>query len=520
MKIIGFVSKGTRYFARQAQYNLLAMTDANPTTEPLSPWPMRLAMLVVAVGGALWFGWKLDEQPFFDDESAYVAYSYYARLLTTPNHEDWLHFAAFDSPPFYKYLIGVSIHAFGRQTPTSIVPAEKWHGGDHSQPKDPMVLRAARVAMLLGAVLGCVAIFLCGVELVGIKTGLIAAFLLAASPLYCTHARRAMADDWTQALVMLTLWSFFRLWKRLSDKPVRGFAAVGWIFASSLFCGLALATKLNALGIVNAIMLTAALFCWYCIFRASAEGPARRKFPIGMAAALSIPLMSFAISVAINPYFYSQPDLGSTASASATKTPMDRVQAKRQQMSEIKQLGIVGRAKFMLDYRMKAQQESITAFPDYALPDVPSRLRAIYFEGLGRWSALGQLPHFAGLLKPADEPVAKQPLKRRGDNLPEVAFQSVRAGLGTFLIALGFLFAWSEGKRQVRRGGLPAAWIFVAWAVNEVVMLTITLTLDWDRYYMGIVCVASLLIAVGVGGTLVRIAERMTLPPQGSETSL
>ncbi|MFO0949175.1 MAG: hypothetical protein U1D30_25235 [Planctomycetota bacterium] len=180
-------------------------------------WTHWLGALGVLIGSAAYFHHGLEEEPFFADESADIAQTYYYRLAKSGdwNHSDWIHPAAYDHLPVFKYLIGgyLDLAGYGEKIPRSTSDWEWWIGGHFDPPRDVELLHAARIPMLWGAVLGCVMIYVLASQLEGPKTGLLAAALLALSPDYYTHARRVMADDLTQGLVMAGLAIFLAMLK-------------------------------------------------------------------------------------------------------------------------------------------------------------------------------------------------------------------------------------------------------------------------------------------------------------------
>ena len=78
-------------------------------------------------------------------------------------------------------------------------------------------------------------------------------------------------------------------------------------------------------------------------------------------------------------------------------------------------------------------------------------------------------------------------------------------------------YAWLDGRAELRDGLIPIAWLLLAWPLVEVLMLAKTLTLDWDRYYMGVVVWTSLLIPYALAGHLRRLRNRLILTPVSPE---
>lgn len=443
-------------------------------------WRALLVPGVVAVAAALWFGFSLDSEPFFADESAHIAQTNYFRLLAEGNVDDpaWLHPAAYDHGPIYKYLLGAGFYLTGREAavPRSTTSWEWWMAGHFDPPSDPSVLITARRVLMFGAIAGCVALFAIGKTLRGVPTGLAAAALLAASPLYFTHARRAMADDLTQAFVLLGLWSFYRA--SSSEKGALG-PRVGWCLASGAFSGLAAATKLNGATALVAIL-------GFVIASSLAQGRSMRWIERARTVLVGVLVASAAAAtfVGVNPYLYARPSEDQLAVSLRSRPP-----ELEREIRELASAGVLGRARHMLRHRTSSIEESMPRFADYALPTIPDRARAIVREGMGRWSAFGRLPFPAG----------------------------VRSTMAAALVLLGMIVLWSQGRRQASAGRVPAPWLFCLWPLVEAGMLLGTLKLDWDRYYMGVVAWTSLLPVIGIAGLVHGFWDRLVLKPPGIE---
>src|SRR5262245_4123569 len=186
--------------------------------EKSSPITNALAGLAVAAAAFLVIYWNLADEPYFIDESAMIAQSYYYSLIKAGewNHPDWLHYAAYDHPPLPKYFFGLSLDVAGLPVPATLDRWMRWmgfepsvgggwvrsqSGCDFSAPSNPRVLHWARVPSALFGAAGAAALFAIGLQLHSRLAGFIAAALLTFNPLYLTHARRAMSDSFAECLV-------------------------------------------------------------------------------------------------------------------------------------------------------------------------------------------------------------------------------------------------------------------------------------------------------------------------------
>lgn len=445
-----------------------------------------LGAVVVLVASAFWFYHDLEEEPFFADESADIAQTYYYQLAKTGdwNHADWVHPAAYDHLPVFKYLIGgyLDMVGYGDKIPRSTSSWEWWITGHFDAPSDPGLLRAARIPMLWGAVFGCVMIHVLGCQAVGPKTGLLAAGLLALSPVYYTHARRAMADDLTQGLVMAGLAAFIALvkWRNgaaalrqpTGDAPSKAlFLNLRfWCLAVScgIAAGLAAATKLNgavltlALAFFTVLAVIAATFP----FRNGLPRGRQRLFIIGVGGIVAS--VSLIVFVGLNPYFFARPEFdeaGRAVGASKRRSP-----EFHDAIREVASLSLAGRFRQILVHRVDGLKQATVHFEDDMLPSVRDRLRAMVVEGMGRWTAIGLLP-----------------LPTRG-----------RVLVAVVLVTWGLLCLALDGIRDWRAARIPWQWLMVLWPLAETAMLAKTLVINWDRYYLGVVAWSSLLFAVAV----------------------
>lgn len=447
-------------------------------------WRGLLLPVVVFLSSAVYFGWRLPDEAFFMDESATLAHTYYYRLLKEGRFQDvdWLHQASYDHLQVGRILAGLALDLDDSEVPKTIEPMENWWRDATSTgikpPADMGPLIAARWPMMIGAAFGCAMMYLVGRAFVGPFTGLLATALLATSPLYVRHARLALADDWVQAFILAGVAAWIAMSRRCDESPFRFAPWLGLsIMAGSAF-GFAAQTKLNGgVGLVAAIVvvvfssLLAAL-----VSRLRPSSPILGKWIAGSAIAA---IVACAVFLGIHPYFYAQPDLVHQSQRSAEWI--------EEEIQPLASQSAVGRFRHMLAHRADTLDAMLeeNRFPEDSLPNVLSRLSAIVREGMGRWSAASRLGW--------SREIAAIPT----------------AGL----TGLGTLWCILNGWRRLREGRLPYAWVIVAWALVEMLMLLRGLTLDWDRYYMGVVTWSSLLVALGVGGTLTTIGRKLILPP-------
>ena len=486
-----------------------------PARPPRSRPPRSTALWFVGVvlAATCWFGWDLAGEPYFIDEGADLAQTYYYRLAgpAAIDHPDWLHYAAYDRPPVFKVLIGAALRLGGRPVPTSLEPAERWW-------QDPgyriehlkAMLPVGRWVMLLGAALGCGFVFLLAGRVAGTTAGVLAATLLAGSPLYFTHARRAMPDCMVQGQVALTLWLAAAGVAALTAPGRRLRGGLG-LAVAGILCGVTAATKLN--GAVAAVALALAGAAW--LLRDLRAGGGRRTWILAGGLLLAGTL-SVAAFVAVNPFLYSRPTLPAATGAAVVVAGRPRTAAWLEETRRLRDLSALGRLRFMIDHRTGALAQGKELFPDDRLDGTFRRLRAVVVNGLGRWFAGGVEP---GTRVPDADPLltAGQVAARRPAVLAWGIPPWLLASAVGVLCLLGVAVTLAAGRREGGADGVPIAWLLLAWPAAETLLLVRGLTLDWDRYYLGTVAWASVLAAVGVGGTFAQAAEGLFLPLPSDE---
>lgn len=466
---------------------------------------LTLPALVFVVSAA-WFARGLRDEPFFRDEGATLAHTYYYRLVKEGrfHHVDWLHQASYDHLQPCRMLVGVVLDARGYPPPESIAGMEEWWRGggwtpDSAEPADRGRLEAARWPMLLVAAFGCSMIFVLGRMLVGPTTGLLAALFLAASPLYTTHARRALVDDPVQALILAAFACAVASAKRTTGAGRSAASSLWAAGAAGLFLGLAVGAKLNALVAPAAVVALAAATLLWALASRGRRGPSAASLAVYFAGVLVSLAAAAVLFFAVHPYFYANPDLPAPSDGDGPEVLVDGAPRSREWIEKsvrpLAEASVWGRLTHMLRYRQEQMDATLreNRFPDAALDSAQARAWAILNQGLGRWSAAGALGLSSSL---AWIPAA-------------------------LLVLLGMFWCLGEGRRQWAGGEIPAAWLLAAWAAVEVAVLLRELTLDWDRYYMGVVAWSSLLAAIGVGGVSKNVMRRMVLAPPsdaGGET--
>ena len=429
--------------------------------EVLDAHPRLLAGLVGVVALVV-FGVGLAREPHFVDESAYISQSYYADLLIEGRRDDptWLEYMGYDLPPLPKYTIGLALRleGFPRPGPSA---ARSWYGDTSRRfVIEPALVAARRPSVLFGAI-GCVAIFALGAVASDARVGLIAAVGLMANPLYRMHARRAMSDVPSEAMILATaaigLWAWKRLLGRASsvtpgkkgDSPSAAlrvnplFPCIGLAIGGGFCAGLAVLAKLN--GALGGFVLAG----WAVLGLALGSFPLRGRLAFAGGCVVAS-VVAFALFVALNPFLTAHPRLpaGAPIAAVAERT-------------------FLGRVEMVRNHRVTVSDAARKIFPRDALNGPVEKVKAVAVQGFGRFGPFG--------------PRGWTDSTRRYDRA-----QDWGAWLWLPWVVAGLGVACVSGVRQVRAGEPPTGWAVAVQAAVALVTITAFIPLAWDRYFLSL----------------------------------
>lgn len=438
--------------------------------------------LAVALVALLLFTFRLDQEPRFPDESAFLAQSYFLDLFIEGQNDDWawVEYHAYDLPPLPKYLIGLALKVVGERPPGRLA-AGRWFE-DISRPfgSDRMLLAARWPSAIAGA-LGCVAIFAIGCQLRDRRTGLLAASLLMLDPLYRLHARRAMADAPAEALILATIALGLWTWQRTLDGRSGWLSSLVSSILVGLLGGLAVLAKLNgglALMVIASWAILAALltrFSWQ-----------RRLAVFGEAALAG--LVALATFILLNPHVTAHPQ-GAPPVWLVNPVPPD------QSISE--------RLDGLIDHRSGVSRKAQGRFPHDALESPLAKVAAVAVQGFGRFGPLGPQDHDS--------------LKA----LPRYAWNLDRSALVWLpWVFAGMVWSWARGRRQLGEAQSPTAWAVLLQASVALVTVTAFIPLAWDRYFLSIQP-GAILLASGVAvATFDRLHQSLGRSKKATQPSL
>ena len=424
----------------------------------------------------------LAHEPAFADEGAVLAQSRYYRLVLERRFADpdWIDHAAYDHQPLYKYLVGFALHVSGQydRIPTDLGEFKRWMNGGVRAPDVDCRLLTARWAMLALSSLGVGLMFLFVRRLRGTFTALVATAVLVSSPLVYTHSRRAMIDLPAIGLCAGVLWAAARLAIHAGRSRLASYGLFVVLGALAPLAKWNAAVGCVAAAVVGLLVLL--------------TGPAGQRM-IGGVLVLGA-VAAAALFVALDPYYWSKPDLGDLA---ARLGSVD--QYSGQEYKRLANASPWERGRHALDYRRQSMATAKTLFPnDYLAP--AERPAAIILEGMGRWTLGNRL---------YSVPEAERPRSER---------RQPRDLINALIVApfalIGFVSAFRAGwaERNARR--FPVHWFLVAWVVLDLATLLANLTVDWDRYYLSVVAWSSVAFAVGLNAVWRSVVAQLRLKPK------
>jgi 4-amino-4-deoxy-L-arabinose transferase-like glycosyltransferase len=412
--------------------------------------------------GAL--GYDLPSEVHWNDESAFIAQSYFFDLVLEGARDDpaWISYPAIDLPPLPKYLIGLMLHIQGHRRPEPR-EAMAWYWDPNRRFETPEMLRAARWPSVILGALGCVAVYGLGALCRDARTGAVAALLLVVNPLYRLHARRAVADVPCEALVLSTTALALWFWQRTLSGRIRPWSGIGAVLIVGMLAGLAVLAKLNG----GLALMT--IGSWTVLALTLPRVPAGRKLTI-LGSVLMMGAIAFATFVLLNPTLTARP---------VGPIPEDPAAIARE--------GIGGRLAAILRHRVKLSALQRNVHADYALVGSWEKIKAVAVQGLGRFGPFGPWR--------SHPPVRYDWVQDRG------------ALVWGPWVLIGAVWAGFRGRTQLREGVPPTAWALLLQAVLALVTVTIYIPLAWDRYYLPIESGLTVLAA----GAAVASGDRLVL---------
>lgn len=459
----------------------MTLVVSQPSSARFMRGRIPLAGAVVFVVACSSFLWKIDREPHFIDESAYISQTYFFTLLSEGKINDpaWIEYPAVDLPPLPKYLIGLFLAQAGERIPGRDA-ARAWYLDQSIRCENDAMLRIARYPSVLLGGIGCAAIFAIGRIVWGrTSAGLLAAFFLAINPLYRLHARRAMADVPAETMILCSIaiaaWAWRAAIQASSGSPngspntpasSLGKRLIAWVVAG-VFAGSAVLAKLNGgLGLMTIV----AIAVWGA--RTPRLAISRRfEFLIAPIVASAAAFITFA---ALNPTVYAHP---------AGVPPRAYPGTLNQR--------IIGRCRTIIDHRIEVSRIALSRFPSDALPTLGDKCEVFLVQGFGRFGPFGPAR--------SDSRIRFDFKQDRGES---VWAPIVFAGL---VLAAIRGFGRSEETRSVDLSAPPGTQILIIQTIVAWTTVVLFLPLAWDRYLLSIQPAAAL-AAAGLIDSVARFA--------------
>ncbi|QDV37926.1 ArnT family glycosyltransferase [Tautonia plasticadhaerens] len=424
-----------------------------------------LGALLVGLLAVAWFGLRLDAEPGFADEWAYVSQAYFGPLWWEGNWDDpsWLEYPGIDLPPLPKYLIAAMIRLGDRPMPDRH-DAFSWYSDTSTTFGGTDLLAWCRWPMVALGALGCMAAVAIGSIAFGPRAGILAGLVLAVDPLYRMHARRAMSDVPAEAFTLLALAVGLWAWRELLGGRRAGAGALAMAFGAGTLAGMAALSKLSG------GLATMTLVAWAALAVVLPGVATGRKLAVVGSVAVA-GLVAYGTFLLGNPALLADPEIPEGAPEGFVA---------------VAERGVIGRTLAVLEHRSGVSEAGRTdprfRAQGYALDDLPSKIRVVAVQGFGRFGPLGP---------------------RQTDSL--VRFdreQDWGAILWGPLVLLGVAWAALLGRRQRRAGAPPTAWAVLAQFLVALATVTAFIPLAWDRYLLPIQSGAALLASGFVAGAI------------------
>lgn len=511
-------------------------------------WRDLFLLLVLVISLVYFIGFQLEEEPFFPDEMSLIAQAYYGDLYfgiggqaySDPwNHIDWLRYPAYDHQPLTKYLITLGLHIGGVEVASDLRMWLKWLTGQYPRVGERSVeLYWSRVPVVVMGTITCLIMFAIGTAFGGRWAGAGTALLIAWNPLFRTLSRRAMRDVPAECLVLLSVGIALWMWPKLFTKNGDWKKWVVFSVLEGIVIGLAVMTRLTGISawVMVFLILVLASICWLYTRFKKEEGTDSSenlwgRLPSGLFAICTRLGIFVVLSLGtaagvcwlVNPYLHAsvRPEVIERSSLSDEEKAM---------VSKRAAMGYFGRLAALLEFRLQWGRESLESdrfdrFESWRLRSFYQRMRAVLWQGFGRYSVLGRqqknwnhelkdrFGNNVELFWPCLYVRSTHTHRTRDLPVPEGDFSGLQSQFGFPCLWPALLFfpltlcGWInmilQGKRVVQQGKCPVIWGGALYVAMVLVSLCLYLPWSWDRYFLPLVP-ATALSMVYATRTLVR----------------
>lgn len=408
---------------------------------------------------------------FISDESSWINYSKYFKLFFLQKDfrsEKWKDPEAYDHLPVAKYIIGFVLYVTGNdldkvnRTYWHDDQDFRWNVSNGALPPQRM-LYIVRITMALFGVASCVLMYFLGKALSGIKTGIIACFLLAFNPLMLRWCQKAVAESLLLFFSILDI-LFIALFVHILFKNKKRFF-LPLIAVMGLNFTLCIGIKLS--GIIGWLVFL--IVCFLLLVLRRPFEKSARWIIFGF---LSSTFIAVSILTAITPTLYDHPIAESLKSA--------------------------GFINSYFDQRLNAGQP---LFKDHFFGSAGEKITAV----------------FKRTLLPSPTVYASGNISKIYDQVLPYGFVSLGAILKLsrfpidlifFLLGLSLIF-YREAANFLLLRRLSTAGIILIWLYVTYIATGIMIPLDWERYYLPLIPCVVIIVAFGLSVTLDICGEKI-----------
>jgi len=272
---------------------------------------LLIAALLIPLLGAI-FLTRLDDLEYYHgDENTWIALSTQSFQLFFVQHDfsnpfwskEYSSWGSYQ-PQVGKYLIGAGTALAGYRD----IPLIWFHFDqsvawniEHGIIYDSAIVQAARMPIALMGAASCLLFYWLVTLIADWRHGLLAVVALIGMRLIVTSSRRAMIDTPALFFSLLALVCLVYLLRAIQADKHK--AALSWAIGAGLACGLACASKMNAMIVLGACELT-------LLVNAAIAFEWRRKALLHALCAALVPLWAWLVFFASNPFLYAHPIAG------------------------------------------------------------------------------------------------------------------------------------------------------------------------------------------------------------------
>ena len=407
---------------------------------------VALALCLFAAACVSYFS-VIDETAFHPDESRWLNRAHYLADVLDPFGPTWNdQYLTRGQPPIGSYVMGIGLLVQGRDLETNRAydfrRSPQFNRDNGMLPERADLEAGRRTNAFLGA-LTVVVVYFLGRRLTNPVGGIVGAVLLIAHPLVIWHNALALADT----TLLLTLALLLYAACRLADRP-----SWPWAVTLGVLVGIGGANKLTPLALLGPLVLIGFLLLardivtrWRIRRTSSADLSPLPSFGHPGWMLVATPIFAGITFVAVYPYLWQQP---------------------------------VWRTLRLIEFRRMENDGQAELFPQFQVDGPLDALQRTWTKLGDRWRATEQLLRWAEL-------------------------DALAGSLSTLDLWLAFAGLLVLAIVAVRSGLQSRVTLLLALIVNQTAAILLSMSADFERYYLPIV-LGSVIVAgfiVGFGAS-------------------